>query len=175
MATKTMETLWLRLSEIYGHKWTSAYGTDSSGSAGQTWAKGLSGLTAAQVGDGLKTSLASADPWPPTLPEFRSRCLGIPSLQEVKLEVYSGQRSPFTLVVWQQIDGYLFKQASADKSDRMLKDAYEMARELVMRGHPLPEVPEHSIEHKEAEFKPASKESVEAARKTMSALFRKEL
>lgn len=107
--------------------------------------------------------MASPDPWPPTLPEFRSRCLGIPSLQEVKLEVYSGQRSPFTLMVWQQIDGYLFKQASADKSERMLRDAYELAREMVMRGHALPEVPELAIEKVEPEFRPASKEAAEAA------------
>lgn len=66
-------------------------------------------------------------------------------------------------MVWQQIDGYLFKQASADKSDRMLKDAYELAREMVMRGHPLPEVPELAIEKVEPDFKPASKEAVEAA------------
>lgn len=124
------------------------------------------------MGNGLKACLASSDPWPPTLPEFRSRCLGIPSLQEVKLEIHSGQRSPFTIMVWQQIDGYLFKQSSADKSDRMLRDAYELAREMVMRGQPLPEVPEAAIAHAEPEFKPASKESAEAALAELGSLFR---
>lgn len=88
------------------------------------------------------------------------------------MEVHSGQRSPFTLMVWQQIDGYLFKQASADKSERMMKDAYELAREMVMRGHSLPEVPTAVIEHVEPEFKPATKESVEAAFAELGSLFR---
>lgn len=75
-------------------------------------------------------------------------------------------------MVWQQIDGYLFKQSSADKSDRMLRDAYELAREMVMRGQPLPEVPEAAIAHTEPEFKPASKESAEAALAELGSLFR---
>lgn len=88
------------------------------------------------------------------------------------MEVYSGQRSPFTLMVWQQIDGYLFKQASAEKSERMLRDAYELAREMVMRGQPLPEVPELAIEKVEPEFKPASKETVDAIMADMAKEFR---
>ena len=172
LATKTMETLWLRLGEIYGHKWTAAYGTDATGSAAQTWAKGLNGLTAAQVAGGLKACLTTSDPWPPTLPEFRARCLGIPSLQEVRLEIHGSERSPFGIMVWQQLDGYLFKQSSADKSDRMLKDAYELAREMVMRGHPLPEMPAAVIEQQVREYRPASKESVDCASAEIERLFR---
>lgn len=114
------------------------------------------------MADGLKASLANSDPWPPTLPEFRARCLGIPPFQQVRIEVHASKRSAFTTMVWQQIDGYQFKQVSAEKSDRMLKDAYELARELVMRGVPLPEVAEHAIEQQEAQVKPASKEQVAA-------------
>lgn len=114
------------------------------------------------MADGLKASLANSDPWPPTLPEFRSRCLGIPPFQQVRIEVHASKRSPFTMMVWQQIDGYQFKQVSAEKSDRMLKEAYELARELVMRGVPLPEIPEHSIEQQQPQVTPASKEQVSA-------------
>ena len=125
------------------------------------------------MADGLKACLTTSDPWPPTLPEFRARCLGIPSLQEVRLEIHRSERSPFGIMVWQQLDGYLFKQSSADKSDRMLKDAYELAREMVMRGHPLPEMPSAVIEQHEPEYRPASKESVEGAAAEVDALFRK--
>jgi hypothetical protein len=75
-------------------------------------------------------------------------------------------------MVFQHIDGYLFSQVSAEKSDRMLKDAYELSREMVMRGHPLPEVPAGVIEHVEPEFKPATKESAEAALAELGSLFR---
>lgn len=74
-------------------------------------------------------------------------------------------------MVFQQIDGYLFSQVSAEKSDRMLKDAYELSREMVMRGHSLPEVPAAVIEHVEPEFKPATKESAEAALAELGSLF----
>ncbi|UWJ04761.1 hypothetical protein CUB19_gp49 [Stenotrophomonas phage CUB19] len=74
-------------------------------------------------------------------------------------------------MVFQQIDGYLFSQVSAEKSDRMLKDAYELSREMVMRGHALPEVPEAAISHTEPEFRPARKESAEAALAELGSLF----
>ena len=135
-------TLWTRMAEIYGHRWTSSYGdeADEAGTAG-TWAKGLAGITPQQLAAGLKASIASADPWPPTLPEFRARCLGIPPLAQVRLEIRGEARSRFTLQVWHCLDGHRFGQVSADVADRMLRDAYELAREFVMAGGVLPEKP----------------------------------
>lgn len=134
------------MAEIYGHRWTSAYGeTADDAGAGETWAKGLAGITGEQLGEGLKACLASADPWPPTLPEFRARCLGIPSLAQVRLELRGNARSRFTLQVWQGLDSYRFKQATSEQSDRLLRDAYELAREHVMRGGELPLLPAGEI------------------------------
>lgn len=148
LATRATETLWLRLGEIYGHKWTSAYGDKATGSAAQTWAKGLGGLTALQVADGLKSCLANPDPWPPTLPEFRARCLGIPPLAAVRLD--STKIEPFTRLVWQYLNTYRYRNASADLADKLLREAYELAREHVMRGGDLPEPAVAEIEHKPA-------------------------
>lgn len=68
--------LWLRLTEIYGHKWVSAHGeSDESG----TWLKGLSGLKPAQLSHGLSACMNREEAWPPTLPEFRRMCT--PNLQ----------------------------------------------------------------------------------------------
>lgn len=139
-------TLWVRMAEIYGHRWTSAYGeTADDAGAGETWAKGLAGITPEQLADGLKACVASADPWPPTLPEFRARCLGIPPLAQVRLELRGGAHSRFTLQVWQGIDSFRFKQAPSEQSDRLLRDAYELAREHVMRGGELPPLPAAAI------------------------------
>lgn len=126
------------MAAIYGHRWTSSYGDDPGSMAGDTWAAGLSGLTGGQLARGLEACVASSDPWPPSLPDFRAACLGIPPLAAVRLD---GDRSNrFTRLVWQHLDGYRYKQAPADQSDRLLREAYELAREHVMRGGALPEI-----------------------------------
>lgn len=150
------------MAEIYGHKWTSAYGDNPNEGAATTWAKGLGGIQPRQLADGLRNCLASADPWPPSLPEFRAMCLSIPTLAAVRLEIRSGDHSQFARAVWSNLDGYRFRQSSADASDRMLRDAYDLTREQVMRGQPLPE-PSEQIAHEKPDFKPASPESREAA------------
>lgn len=145
---KRMRTLWERMTEIYGHKWTSAYGEDAEKGAGLTWAKGLMEVTPRQLAAGLSGAIASSDPWPPTLPEFRRLCLGIPSLGAVQFELRNnkGARSPFLCQVWTYVDGYLFARADQTRADRMLRDAYELAVEFVMRGGALPERPVGEIE-----------------------------
>ena len=133
-------TLWLRMADIYGPRWTSAYGDDPDGTAGETWAKGLAGVTPQQLATGLTASIASADPWPPTLPEFRARCLGIPSLPQVKLSLRdeASAKPPFLVLIFQALDYYNWKLADQRAADRLLADAYEVAREHVMLGGELP-------------------------------------
>lgn len=76
MADNVMDRLNLRMTEIYGHRWTSAY----TRAALDTWAKGLAGLTTEQIGRGVNACVAGAFAWPPTLPEFRTLCLTVPGL-----------------------------------------------------------------------------------------------
>lgn len=68
------------MAEIYGHRWTSQYGeTDTDG----TWARGLVGITGAQLAAGLqrcvnqgnKRAQNGEQDWPPSLGEFRGYCL----------------------------------------------------------------------------------------------------
>lgn len=145
-----MRTLWVRMAEIYGHRWTSSYGAEANpeGAAG-TWAKGLAGVSAGQIAEGLRACLASAEPWPPTLPEFRAMSLGIPSLSAVKLGIKCGDMNAFARLVWQHIDGYRYKQADYKTADRLLQEAYDIAREYVMRGGELPPEPVGEIAHDE--------------------------
>lgn len=147
------------MAEIYGHRWTASFGAnpDTEGAAG-TWAKGLAGITPTQLADGLKACITSSDPWPPTLPEFRAMCLGIPSLVSVRAEVNGkGERTPFAMLVWQRLDSYQYRQVSAKDAERMLSGAYEDAREFVMRGGALPEVV-GAVTHEEKPFTPVSPE-----------------
>ncbi len=64
--------LWTRLSEMYGHTWSSQQGDKPN----DTWLRGLQDLTPAQYGAGLRACLARTSPFPPTLPEFRQLCTG---------------------------------------------------------------------------------------------------
>lgn len=136
--------LWVAMADVYGHRWTSAYGADPAKGAGSTWAKGLAGLAWPDMARGLDACMAGADPWPPTLPEFRAMCFGIPSLAAVRLD----HSTPFGRLVWQYLDTHRMRHASADAADRMIRDAYELAREHVLRGGALP-VESLAITHEE--------------------------
>jgi hypothetical protein len=152
---------------IYGHRWTSAYGErcdDDAGAltlAGDTWQRGLTGVSEQAIAAGLQGCLMSADPWPPTLPAFRALCLQVPSLAAVRLRLRNGKPDAFARMVWQQLDTYAWRQADAVLADRMLRDAYDLTREHVMTGGELPAEPTGAIEQEKREHKPAPPEVAE--------------
>ena len=154
----SMDQLWRHMAQIYGHKWTSAYTANPAGAAAATWSKGLSGLSGRQLADGLAACIATADPWPPTLPQFRMMCLGIPPFDAVRAD--AGQQDGFTRLVWQYLDGHRYRLASAEKADKLLLAAYSRAKEFVMRGGELPATPVAEIEHQVREAVPATREQV---------------
>ncbi|MCF5946436.1 hypothetical protein L2249_24355, partial [Xanthomonas perforans] len=45
----------------------------------------------------------------------------------------------FTVLVGMKLDGYRYRGASASDADRMVREAYELARDHVMRGGEVPE------------------------------------
>lgn len=75
-----MSNLWERLTHIYGHKFTSAYGESATDQRGdltdvaQTWATGLSRVTGDQIARGLH-ALIESDEWI-TLPVLKRFCIG---------------------------------------------------------------------------------------------------
>ncbi|MDH2023600.1 hypothetical protein N5J29_12625 [Stenotrophomonas sp. GD03680] len=146
------------MAEIYGFKWSSAYGENPNVGAAVTWAKGLAGLSGRQLADGLAACIASAEPWPPTLPQFRMMCLGIPPFDAVRAD--TGKQDGFTRLVWQYLDGHRYRLASADKADKLLLAAYNRAKEAVMRGAELPPAPEAHIAYEVARAAPATREQV---------------
>lgn len=133
--------------------------------AADTWARGLTGLDSTQLGRGLEACSASKDPWPPSLPVFRAMCLDIPSLAAVRedLKNRDEERHPFTVMVYRRIDQWAYRHADARHAEKWLAEAYDESFDAVMRGEPLPErLPAIKAEPKV--FKPASPETVEAAR-----------
>lgn len=159
----TVDAFWRRMLGMFGHTWASAYGDAPNGTTAETWASCLAGVSNQQIADGLRACLAEGAEFPPSAPRFRGMCLGIPSLARVRLELRGEVTSQFTRAVWQNIDTYRFRQVSADVADRMVRDAYDLTREQVMSGQPLPE-PSLAIAEEKREFKPASPEAVAAAK-----------
>ncbi len=71
LPAKTVGRIWLRMTEIYGHKWTSSY--DVSDRDG-TWAKGLADMSNDELKAGFIACVTRGEAWPPSLPEFRALC-----------------------------------------------------------------------------------------------------
>lgn len=161
-----LRRLWERMGVIYPHRWESALGTSPQREdgkltlAGDTWARGLAGITPEQIGVGIDTCITRSEAWPPTLPEFRGLCLQIPSLDETRVNVTATRvtPTPFFRLVWQLLDTHRFRTARAEDSDRLLRGAYEAARDHAMRLRPLPEDPAGQlpppVRAKEFDFQP---------------------
>ena len=81
------------------------------------------------------------DDWPPSDTAFRAMCLGVPTLAAVRFELRGQQYSAFARLVWQHLDTYAFSRAETGKAERMVKEAYNLARVHVMRGGALPAEP----------------------------------
>lgn len=145
------------MAAMYGHTWTSAYGDNPSGLAADTWATALSGLSADQLANGLRACVAEGGEFPPSAPRFRGMCFGIPSFEAVNHELLTAgaNRGRFAALVWSHIDGYAHRHARAEDAKRMRQHAYELAREQVMRGEPLPPAPAAELDHHQAPLVPA--------------------
>lgn len=137
VSLRRMRWLWLRMTEIFGHRWVSSFGADAARGAGSVWAKGLADITDAQIADGLGRVIVAADEWPPSLPAFRKLCCDIPSLGLVTFELRTPstreRASSFSWRVWSLLDHHRYSCAGVDIADRLLARAYHLAVEQVMR------------------------------------------
>jgi hypothetical protein len=66
---------------------------------------------ARQLADGLAACIATAELWPPTLPQFGMMCLGIPPFDAVRPD--ARQQDGFTKLVWHYLEGHRYRLASA--------------------------------------------------------------
>ena len=159
-----LRRIWERMTALYGHAWVSVHGVtphDKAGAlsmSGDTWGRALAGLSAQQIAAGIEACVAEGAEFPPSAPRFRAMCLGVPSLAAVRSELRHGEPSPFARAVWTELDTFRYKQASAEQADRLLRDAYELVRDRVMRGEALPEPPAAVIPHEARKPTPATPE-----------------
>jgi len=127
---------------MYGHTWASQYGDQAAGSVAETWGAALAGLTPQHLADGLRACVAEGREYPPGAPRFRAMCLGVPTFERVLLDLRKPDTaSRFARAVWMHVDAYAYRSAEARAGERMLRAAYGLAHDAVMRGEPLPEEP----------------------------------
>ena len=146
-----MAHLWRRMTRIYGHRWTSAFGAKDD----STWLRGLRDMTPAQVGHGLsRCATHRADSWPPTLPEFRALCtptaedLGLPTPDAAYREAALADRDhqwshPAVFAAAQAAGLFELRTLPEAKSRPLFEWAYEIVTRRVLAGEqfaaPIPQ------------------------------------
>lgn len=159
-----LRRLWERMVAVFGHAWAGTHGLtphDKTGAlsiSGDTWARAMAGMSGQQIAAGIEACIAEGAEFPPNLPRFRAMCLGVPSLAAVRSELRRGESSPFARATWAELDAFRYKRASAEQADRLLRDAYDLVRDRVMRGETLPELPVAFIPHEVSQLTPTTPE-----------------
>lgn len=145
LSDRTLNRLWLRMAQIFGPRWTTAFGDTPAEGAGELWASGLANMTAAQIKRGIAAAALGADPWPPTLPAFRALCLGIPSQAAALKDAQGPRREPFSRLLWSFVDSWTLAHVDTSTAQRLLRDAYMAAVEHMLAGGLIPDAPAGSL------------------------------
>lgn len=111
------------MAEIYGHKWTSNYSSADSG----TWREGLRGLTKELLLVGLRRCIHSQDPWPPSLPEFRAICFGIPAREFAVQQAIGGCDSAIAHRMRKLLTSHDWANRTTGELTAMLRGVYPQA------------------------------------------------
>src|SRR5690606_28903373 len=149
-----LDKLWLKMTEMYGHRWTASFGV--SADQDHAWAATLGGLTGVQIAKGLAELAARGDDWPPSAPEFRKLCegaspelLGLPSTSAAYREACriahpAADRAGIHPAVYHAAcETGFFELASLpeEKSRRLFERAYGLTVQMILDGLPLREIP----------------------------------
>lgn len=150
----TLDLLWGRMTEIYGHRWTSAYGD----SPVDGWEIALTGITPEMIRLGLgrmATERRYAD-WPPAALEFRALCLptaedmGLPTEAEALAQAVGNRTAKHPAVIHtlrEHIDGHNLRRMTEMDARRAWAKAWAATVDYVASGGDLPE-PVAEIEDK---------------------------
>lgn len=144
LSQKLMDNLWIKMSEMYGHRWTSNFGV--SADPGHSWASVLKGITGQQIANGLNALVekkADEFDWPPPANVFRSMCLqvpGLPSEAQAWDEARAGKYSHKAVQIAAEATS-TFDLHSGSSKDKALRQRFERNYAIVMRraqtGQPL--------------------------------------
>lgn len=146
-----MDRLWIRMAEIFGHKWTSQYGDTPL----DTWSNRLGSMTAEEIAYGVNACASSSLQWPPSLPDFCGLCkpdlraMGVPDEETAFLEASRHSHEPNDYIFRHEAVrmagdsvGWYDLQRSYPNEDSLRKRfraAYGALVGKIQRGEPLTE------------------------------------
>ena len=174
---KALAKVWLMGAAAWGHRWTSRLGDlpfNADGTltmAAHLWAHQLAGISQRHVLHALSHYAGTRD-WPPSLAEIRKQALGIPSVDQVRLDLGAKEHS-FTRLVWSYVDAWAFSRADQRTAEAMLRAAYDYAVERRLAGDEYPLAIGTVQDLPQLERKPVSPETIAKARADIEALFGK--
>lgn len=156
LSERHIAQLWVRMTQLYGHRWASSYGDHD---ADNIWLRALQGITPLQIGAGLERLTRSGEGWPPTAPEFRAMCEtaslaqhGLPDPDQAYQEAAGNAHNP-TRAQWSHPAVYVAGRETGwfdlrhgevgDRVERRFRRNYEIATRRVLAGEMLDaEIPE---------------------------------
>lgn len=121
LGERDLDELWRRMARVYGHRWTTHFGETDDG----TWLAGLRGIAPEHLAEGLRRVIARGDPWPPSLPEFRLVCLGIPKRSLAVTRALNGASTPLAERMRQVVGTWDLNHLSEKDLRARLGDAYD--------------------------------------------------
>lgn len=138
-----MDKLWLKMTEMYGHRWTANFGVSADHT--HSWASVLKGISGQQLANGLNVLVEKGDEfdWPPPANVFRTMCLevpGLPSEAQAWDEARSGRYSHPAVRIAAEATSTFDLHVGSNK-DKALLQRFERNYAIVMRraqtGQPL--------------------------------------
>lgn len=154
---RVMDRLWERMTEIYGHAWTSSYGEAPV----PGWETALRGISPERIKQGLERMAADQRylKWPPAALEFRALCLpraedfGLPSEDEAFAQAIGNRSEKHPAVVFtlrsMGDEAFQMRREKTDEARRLWAQHWAKTVDHVANGGELPQ-PEPEIEHRPA-------------------------
>lgn len=157
ITSKAIETLWDKMSAMFGHRWTASFGEKTD--PDQVWFRCLQDLTGKDIANGLSAVALSGMEWPPTAPQFRDMCIhhNVSNLldadqayAELVRFVRGGGRSyellsPETYFTYRNMDVWNWRTLSAEKAEKVFKSAFKSTIQHAKNGGEFPPVPTAAI------------------------------
>jgi hypothetical protein len=178
-----IQQLWIKLTQMYGHRWTSAYGDhDVEG----IWLRVLQDLNPRQLAAGLDALVRNGEAWPPTAPEFRALCesaslraYGLPEPDQAFNEVVHNAHRP-TEAKWSHPAVYIAGRETGwfdirhaypgDKWDERFYRAYQILCRRVMAGEEVDAEIAASLEDTRGQNRPLTEQDRQAGSAALQAL-----
>lgn len=157
-----MEILWRRMTELYGHRWTSGFGDAPT----DGWTLAVGALPPEMIRAGLERMVRQGkhNDWPPTALEFRALCLpcsedlGLPSEDAAYRQAVdwsrlsAADRHPAVLATLRQLDTWAWRRLDEQTARKQFAAAWQKIVDRVRAEGEgwLPEVPQ------QIEYQPAA-------------------